>query len=168
MGLTVDFSMGFVCFDAASKVGVQHSSVSSRQSDKPEPPWCTDYPQFPASLILHSVPFWECSFQTFQFSLQTVLAVPQVRAPCRLLQQHTLLEGTGRKRCHIVPRFWPRFLKASVFLKDATRAARVLFSQRNAQTRIHMLSATAGYALFERLLNIYINGELLLADFKPC
>lgn len=34
MGLTVDFSMGFVCFDAASKVGARRSSVLGRKRNK--------------------------------------------------------------------------------------------------------------------------------------
>lgn len=34
MGLTVDFSMGFVCFDAASKVGVGRSFIISENKKK--------------------------------------------------------------------------------------------------------------------------------------
>lgn len=34
MGLTVDFSMGFVCFDAASKVGVRRSFIVARDVRK--------------------------------------------------------------------------------------------------------------------------------------
>lgn len=34
MGLTVDFSMGFVCFDAASKVGARRSSILGRTRNK--------------------------------------------------------------------------------------------------------------------------------------
>lgn len=34
MGLTVDFSMGFVCFDAASKVSVGQSFIISESMEK--------------------------------------------------------------------------------------------------------------------------------------
>lgn len=34
MGLTVDFSMGFVCFDAASKVGVGLSFIANKKIRK--------------------------------------------------------------------------------------------------------------------------------------
>lgn len=34
MGLTVDFSMGFVCFDAASKVGVGRFFIINKNKKK--------------------------------------------------------------------------------------------------------------------------------------
>lgn len=40
MGLTVDFSMGFVCFDAASKVGVWRSFIVASDVRKETRP-CT-------------------------------------------------------------------------------------------------------------------------------
>lgn len=79
-------------------------------------------------------------------SFQMILAAPQGRTP--RLQQRTLLEQTGRECCHIVPRVWPCVLEASVFLKDATRAARLLFVERKALATIHMFSATADNAPF--------------------
>lgn len=48
MGLTVDFSMGFVCFDAASKVGVRRSSIVNKR-------WCL--PRFLQPVHFGSVPF---------------------------------------------------------------------------------------------------------------
>lgn len=107
MGLTVDFSMGFVCFDAASKVGVP----------------------------LHSVHLWGGSFQTFQSCLQTLLAAPQVRTPRRLPPKAHVIGTNGNASAAILFReCWPPFLEASAFLKDAALAARVLFTRRNAET----------------------------------
>lgn len=49
MGLTVDFSMGFVCFDAASKVGVCCSFIISKNKKK-RPSLCGEY----GRLCVHS------------------------------------------------------------------------------------------------------------------
>lgn len=141
MGLTVDFSMGFVCFDAASKVGVWRSIGPQAN------PWRH-------GVARDSLPPRFCTVCILGEFFSNFSVLPADGCGCcpsqsRLLQQRTLLERTGRKRCHIVPRFWPRLLLASVFLKDATRAARVLFTQRNAPTGIHMSSSTAGQALAE-------------------
>lgn len=138
MGLTVDFSMGFVCFDAASKVGVP----------------------------LHSVRLWGGSFQTFQSCLQTLLAAPQVRALRRLPPKAHVIGTNGNASAAILFReCWPPFLEASAFLKDAALAARVLFTRRNAETGIHMSSAAAGS---ETPLIHIETPEPLLADFSSC
>lgn len=60
MGLTVDFSMGFVCFDAASKVGARRSSILGRTrnkrphlSEKTETRGARSPTQNPLPLMLH-------------------------------------------------------------------------------------------------------------------
>lgn len=78
MGLTVDFSMGFVCFDAASKVGVRRSSVLNGQTS--QKPMAHGVPRILCLPDSAPCAFWECSFQTFQSCLQIVLAAAQVRA----------------------------------------------------------------------------------------
>lgn len=50
MGLTVDFSMGFVCFDAASKVGVGRSVIIRKTKAKT----CFQWGTF-NNCILHSL-----------------------------------------------------------------------------------------------------------------
>lgn len=71
MGLTVDFGMGFVCFDAASKVGARRSSVLGRKRNKrprlsEKTGTCaTQSPtQNPLPLMLHR----DGSLQTFQMT----------------------------------------------------------------------------------------------------
>lgn len=143
MGLTVDFSMGFVCFDAASKVGVRRSST------QPPPPRLSDetgtcgvvprIPCLPASPVLHSVRFFggRVSFQILFFMFLVLPADNSGRSPSQSDSSNSARYWSERgEGCHIVGGFWPRFLEASVFLKDATHAARALFTERNAQTTI--------------------------------
>lgn len=39
MGLTVDFSMGFVCFDAASKVSEEHFFINNKNMENRSFQW---------------------------------------------------------------------------------------------------------------------------------
>lgn len=142
MGLTVDFSMGFVCFDAASKVGVplaQRASVGGGLF--------SNFSVLPADASGPS---------------------PSRSAVRRRLPPKAHVVGTeGNASAAILLReFWPPFLEASAFLKDAAPAARVLFTRRNAETGIHMSSAAAAGS--ETPLIHIETPEPLLADFSPC
>lgn len=140
MGLTVDFSMGFVCFDAASKVGVP----------------------------LHSVRLWGGLLSNFSVLPADAAgrSPSQSAAPRRLPPKAHVIGTNGNASAAILFReCWPPFLEASAFLKDAALAARVLFTRRNAETGIHMSSAAAGS---ETPLIHIETPEPLLADFSSC
>lgn len=72
MGLTVDFTMGFVCFDAASKVGVRRSSVRNKRRDIRAR--LSDGARKPCSA---QSAFRERSFQTSQSSCRRFWPLPK-------------------------------------------------------------------------------------------
>lgn len=133
MGLTVDFGMGFVCFDAASKVSVrQYYNTKNEGFFQGE---------ISNNCIVHSVmklimmpqaPFLFILSATCLFCSVCILGVwahlfwqlfpfPQLKShtpsgssfwPLPKSESHADSTGAGHKHCHIVLlRFWPCFLQ---------------------------------------------------------
>lgn len=131
MGLTIDFSMGFVCFDAASKVSVGQSLIPNERREREISSvryFCIAHnmmkllvtPQlstfFFSFALTYSAACAFCGFEHICFdgwfppsskpltpACSSLWPFPPLGEPCSLLRWCTLCGRAGHKRCHIVP-----------------------------------------------------------------
>lgn len=171
MGLTVDFSMGFVCFDAASKVGVRRSSAvnkkrnkRARQSDRPEtrgarstqdslPPWICTVCILGVFLLNFSV---QAADGSGCFPSQSAAPTPPTAHVIG-----TKVQALPYCSEMLAPISW------SICVPQGcdTCCQRIVYTKKCSNQNPYVLRS---YAVFEMLFFIYINWELLLADFSPC
>lgn len=107
MGLTVDFSMGFVCFDAASKVGVRRSSAVNKKRNKRALSQTGQkpvvHPGFSASLNLHGVHFGSVPFKLFGPGCRWFWLLPKS-------ERHTDSSNSAR--------YWNESASAAILFRD--------------------------------------------------